>query len=63
MSAYRRFLIENGDKLKQLPALMIARNYYLAEDRYLLDLDSGLVRGVANEDPREVPCQTLTTSL
>jgi hypothetical protein len=59
VSTYRQFIIENSEKLKQLPAPKIAQSYYLSQDPYLFNMDSALARGPANAEPRVPACDSL----
>ena len=59
VSTYRQFIIENGQQLKKLPAPKIAQEYYLSGDPYLFNMDSALVRGPGNAEPRTPPCGNL----
>lgn len=59
MSTYRQFIVENGDKLRRLPAPLVAQKYYLSDDPYMFNMDSALVRGPGSVPPRTPPCETL----
>ena len=59
VSTYRQFIIENEEKLKQLPAPRIAQQYYLSDDPYLYNMDSALCRGPVEAEPRHPPCDNL----
>lgn len=59
VSTYRQFILENGDKLKTMPAPLIAQKYYRSDDPYMYNMDSALVRGPTREAPRQPPCDNL----
>jgi len=59
VSTYRQFLIENKEKLKQMPAPEIAVQYYSTGDLYLFHAAADLARAATGEEMRRPPVDNM----